>query len=59
MPAKHSETLTTAGWKITAAQKKIIDAEAFARRYGSSSELVRDIFQSWIEEHHNPATKSL
>jgi hypothetical protein len=50
MPLKHAETLVKIGWTITEEQKKTIEKEAHARRYNGVSELVRDIFQAWIDE---------
>lgn len=52
MPKKSEQTLVPAGWKITDEQKRVLDEEAHARRYNGTSELVRDIFDSWIEENH-------
>lgn len=53
MRPKHEEKLIKAGWAITQEQKRIIGEEALARRYNGESELVRAIFQAWIEENHN------
>jgi hypothetical protein len=52
MPKKNIEELAHDGYTITAEQKRIIAAEAFARRYSGKSELVREIFQAWIDEFH-------
>jgi hypothetical protein len=50
--------LIHSGWSIYDKQKEIIDEEAHARRYSSSSALVRDIFQAWIDDNHSTKRSS-
>lgn len=52
MPPKSDDILVKIGCTITEDQKRILEEEALARHYNGVSDLVRNIFQAWIEEFH-------
>lgn len=52
MPAKLAEEIERTGWSMFKRHVNILNEEALARGYSGTSELVRDIFEAWIEENH-------
>lgn len=52
MPPKHAETLKKVSYTVAIRHDSILNEEALARGYNGTSEMVRDIFEAWIEENH-------
>lgn len=52
MTKKSGEPLVNKSYSIFGRQPAILDEEAAAREYDSTSALVRDIFDAWFEENH-------